>query len=115
MAASAPSVVAVGINCTDPRLVLGLVRRIRAVTDLPIVVYPNAGGQWDPEDGEWHGGAAARAVDVAFPDRLVREWVGRGRGGDRWLLRHRCDVDQPDRRRCWLDQQADRTARPSGQ
>jgi homocysteine S-methyltransferase len=77
VAASAPSVVAVGINCTDPRFVLGLVRRIRAVSGLPIVVYPNAGGQWDADDGEWHGGTVP-ANEVAFPDRVVGLWVESG-------------------------------------
>ena len=76
VAAAAPSVVAVGINCTDPRFVAGLVARMRAVSDLPIVVYPNAGGEWDPADGLWHGSAAADGA--AFPDAVVRGWVEAG-------------------------------------
>jgi homocysteine S-methyltransferase len=51
--AAAPSVAAVGVNCTDPRFVPGLVARIVAVTDLPVVAYPNAGGTWDARTGEW--------------------------------------------------------------
>mgnify|MGYP000730875979 CR=1 FL=1 len=58
VAASAPTIVAVGINCTDPRYVTSLVERVSATTTLPAVVYPNAGGDWDPADGEWHGAAA---------------------------------------------------------
>jgi homocysteine S-methyltransferase len=77
VAASAPSVFAVGINCTDPRLVAGLVARIRAVSTLPIVVYPNAGGQWDATDGEWHGGPDGAAAP-AFPDTVVQQWAGLG-------------------------------------
>lgn len=50
---------AVGVNCTAPRHVAGLVRRIRAAEpDLPIVVYPNAGRTWDAQVGEWRGAGA---------------------------------------------------------
>lgn len=77
VASSIPSLVAVGINCTDPRFVTSLVSRIRAVTDLPVVVYPNAGGAWDPSDGEWHG-AEEPDPSVAFPDGVVAEWVAAG-------------------------------------
>lgn len=73
VAASAPSVAAVGINCTDPRFVEELVWRIRAVTALPIVVYPNAGGAWDAADGEWH-----EAGDTVFPDTVVERWRDAG-------------------------------------
>ncbi len=62
VAAGAPSVMAVGINCTDPRHVGELVRRVRAACDLPIVVYPNAGGDWDPADNQWHGAHARRSL-----------------------------------------------------
>lgn len=71
------SVMAVGINCTDPVHVEGLVGRMRAVTTLPIVVYPNAGGEWDPADGQWHGLADGSAPG-AFPDRLVQAWRAAG-------------------------------------
>ena len=76
VAAASPSVVAVGINCTDPRHVLGLVQRMRAVTDLPIVVYPNAGGEWDAVDGQWHGSTAPGGA--AFPGPVVRAWLDAG-------------------------------------
>lgn len=50
-----PGVVAVGINCTEPMHVPGLLRRMRSVTDLPLMAYPNAGGSWDPVSGTWMG------------------------------------------------------------
>lgn len=56
--AGVSTVRAVGVNCVDPSLVAGLVANIRAVTALPIVVYPNAGGIWDPTSGEWSGSVA---------------------------------------------------------
>lgn len=74
IAASIPSVVAVGVNCTDPRFVAELIDRMSATTDLPIVVYPNAGGRWDASDGQWHdvnGGPA-------FGDDAIRSWRAAG-------------------------------------
>ena len=73
VASAAPSVVAVGINCTDPRYVTSLVERVSAASSLPVVVYPNAGGDWDPDDGEWHG--AADHPGGAFPQSAVGDWL----------------------------------------
>ena len=67
---------AVGINCTDPRHVRSLVERMRAATSLPIVVYPNAGGEWDASDGLWHGATADDGA--AFPARVVQGWIEAG-------------------------------------
>lgn len=50
------SVSAVGINCTDPSHVEGLLTRLGAVTSLPLVAYPNVGGSWDAASGEWSTG-----------------------------------------------------------
>lgn len=66
-------VMAVGINCTDPDHLPELLTRMAATTELPIVVYPNAGGQWDPSDGEWHGGAAIDRTS-AFSTGEIRQW-----------------------------------------
>jgi homocysteine S-methyltransferase len=49
------SVVAVGVNCTSPMAVPGLVRAAAGRTDLPVVVYPNRGGTWDPGPKRWIG------------------------------------------------------------
>ena len=73
VAASAPNVVAVGINCTDPAYVSGLVRRMRAVTSLPVIVYPNAGGQWSAADSSWDV-ASGTVLDPA----LVNDWRAAG-------------------------------------
>ena len=77
VAASSPSVIAVGINCTDPRHVAELVHRARATADLPVVVYPNAGGQWDAADGLWHGTDRADP-ELAFPAPAVQAWSEAG-------------------------------------
>lgn len=73
VASSSPSVVAVGINCTDPRHITPLLHRMRAVTDLPLVVYPNAGGSWNPTTGAWDD-----ARSQGFAPALVEVWQQSG-------------------------------------
>jgi homocysteine S-methyltransferase len=48
-------VAAVGINCTPPRFIPDLIRELFAVTQKPIVVYPNSGEQYDPVAKRWLG------------------------------------------------------------
>ncbi|HEX5138514.1 MAG TPA: homocysteine S-methyltransferase [Planctomycetota bacterium] len=48
-------VVAIGVNCTPPRFVESLVRRIRTATKKPIVAYPNSGEHWDAARRRWTG------------------------------------------------------------
>lgn len=76
VASSASSVMAIGINCTDPRHVEGLVRRMRSATDLALVVYPNAGGSWDPGTGLWEDSASP-----GFAPALVEAWRQAGAVG----------------------------------
>lgn len=75
VAASAPNVVAVGINCTDPRYVTDLITRMSGTVDLPIVVYPNAGGRWDAGTGEW---GPAAPDGAAFTPALIEDWLAAG-------------------------------------
>lgn len=55
---SQPAILAVGINCTPPRFVRGLVERLRSHTSKPIVVYPNSGETWNNEQRCWMGDAS---------------------------------------------------------
>jgi homocysteine S-methyltransferase len=65
---------AVGVNCTAPEHVGGLVGRIRtAQPDLPVVVYPNAGRVWDGEASVWLGDG----TDL-LPEPAVRDWFDTG-------------------------------------
>jgi homocysteine S-methyltransferase len=57
--ASLEAVAAVGVNCTAPEYVDELLTRIRAVTDLPLVAYPNAGRTYDAATKTWSGGASS--------------------------------------------------------
>ena len=56
---AAGQIEALGVNCTKPRYVSALVRRIRALTERPIVVYPNAGESFDAATGRWVDDAEA--------------------------------------------------------
>lgn len=66
-------VVAVGVNCTQPRFVTDLIGAARAATSKPIFVYPNSGEVWDAVARAWRGRA-----DVAEYGRLAGEWFAAG-------------------------------------
>jgi homocysteine S-methyltransferase len=55
LVAGHPSIVAVGINCTSPAAVPGLVAIAGGRTETPVVAYPNRGGTWDPLGKRWIG------------------------------------------------------------
>ncbi|XP_020579877.1 homocysteine S-methyltransferase 2-like isoform X2 [Phalaenopsis equestris] len=55
-------VVAVGINCTPPRYIHGLILSIRKATDKPIVIYPNSGERYDADRKEWVAQQRTRAT-----------------------------------------------------
>jgi homocysteine S-methyltransferase len=53
-AAEVGCVVAVGVNCTDPRTAEAAVR-VAAASGRPVVVYPNSGEEWDDATRSWRG------------------------------------------------------------
>ncbi|KAJ9700403.1 hypothetical protein PVL29_005959 [Vitis rotundifolia] len=53
IADSCKQVVAVGINCTPPRFIHGLILLIQKVTTKPVVIYPNSGETYDGVRKEW--------------------------------------------------------------
>ncbi|MFI2671296.1 homocysteine S-methyltransferase [Streptomyces albidoflavus] len=71
LAADAPEVVAVGVNCCDPREVEPAVRLAAQVTGKPVVAYPNSGEHWDATARAWRGSAQPLAG-------LADEWVAAG-------------------------------------
>jgi homocysteine S-methyltransferase len=68
-------VVAIGVNCTPPRFIPDLIRAVAAVTDKPIVVYPNSGETYDPVAKHWLG----ESVPSEF-GTYSREWRKLGAG-----------------------------------
>jgi homocysteine S-methyltransferase len=85
-----PNLVAIGLNCTDPRHVTSLLVAARERTDLPFVVYPNHGRAWDAVHKCWIGDGddhvASRAGEwVALGARLIGGCCGVGEDGVRAL------------------------------
>jgi homocysteine S-methyltransferase len=70
---SVKQLAALGVNCTPPTMVAGLIRCLRNSTDKPIMVYPNSGESWDAETRAWKG--LAEPVDFG---RLASEWRALG-------------------------------------
>ncbi len=68
-------VAAVGINCTPPRFIPDLIRAVTAVTDKPVIVYPNSGETYDPTTKRWRG----EAIPSEF-GTYSREWRKLGAG-----------------------------------
>ncbi|WP_040924272.1 homocysteine S-methyltransferase [Saccharomonospora iraqiensis] len=64
VAADAPEVVAVGVNCCAPAEVPDAVACAREVTGKPVVAYPNSGEGWDAHRRDWTGPTRYRATDA---------------------------------------------------
>lgn len=61
-----PRVAALGVNCTAPSKVAGLLRRMRSATSKPLLAYPNSGEHWDAASRRWTGiRSAAQFADQA--------------------------------------------------
>lgn len=64
-------VIAIGVNCTAPGFLPGLIDRLAAASAKPIVVYPNSGEGYDAVGKTWSG---AGGLDVS----AVGDWLRRG-------------------------------------
>jgi homocysteine S-methyltransferase len=71
--AALPQTVGIGINCTRPSLVGPLIAELRAVSDKPVIVYPNSGEGWDAERRCWTGTSDPQAYGDA-----AQEWFRAG-------------------------------------
>ncbi len=52
---------AIGANCTDPRYISDIIKNIKAVSDIPIIVYPNKGEGYDAVKKIWLGAKDAKS------------------------------------------------------
>lgn len=68
IAAAAPGVVAVGVNCCDASEVSGALAIAREMSELPTLAYPNSGEVWDGAARAWTGTSQ-------LPEDLVEEWT----------------------------------------
>jgi homocysteine S-methyltransferase len=72
-------VAAVGVNCTAPHFISGLITSVQAVTSKPIVVYPNSGERWEAVGKTWLPGE--EAIDLPQASRTWRDRGARLIGG----------------------------------
>ncbi|QHT45627.1 homocysteine S-methyltransferase [Bacillus sp. SB49] len=56
-------VVAVGVNCAPIPDATEAVGHIRALTDKPIILYPNSGETYDPDTNDWYGERSCQRFD----------------------------------------------------
>jgi homocysteine S-methyltransferase len=70
LAASVPSVIAVGVNCCDPAEVATAVAAA-AGTGRPAIAYPNTGEEWDARARAWTG-------EPALDAEAVKTWLAAG-------------------------------------
>jgi homocysteine S-methyltransferase len=69
LADGSEQIVAVGINCTPPQHISGLLESAGGL-DTPLLVYPNSGEHWISNENRWAGQECR-----TFP---VRDWYERG-------------------------------------
>ncbi|MET9959265.1 homocysteine S-methyltransferase [Streptomyces sp. NPDC006326] len=53
LAADAPQIIALGVNCCDPADVLPALQAAASVTATPLLAYPNDGSVWDAATQTW--------------------------------------------------------------
>jgi homocysteine S-methyltransferase len=73
MLAPLPQTVAIGVNCTAPAHIGGLIAELRRASSKPVVVYPNSGEVWDAEARSWRG-----AGDPLSFRAQAAAWFGSG-------------------------------------
>lgn len=66
-------VAAIGVNCTAPQFVTGLLKRMAGATDRPLLAYPNSGERYEPKAKRWESGGST----PAFAARAA-EWLDAG-------------------------------------
>lgn len=83
----------IGVNCTAPQFITGLIRELKASTDLPVGVYPNSGEEYDPVTKTWCGDGE----NIRFKEYAL-EWMRAGAdivgGCCRTVKEHICRVKE---------------------
>ena len=67
------NVIAIGVNCTAPRFINGLLAEVRTNWAGPMLAYPNSGEGWDAERRCWIG-----ENDAEHFAKHAREWIKAG-------------------------------------
>src|SRR3984885_12702055 len=73
-----PQIIGIGVNCTRPALIAGLIRELAEVSSKPVIVYPNSGEEWDAVDRCWHGDGQIKDFgELALRWRNAgAQWIG---------------------------------------
>lgn len=58
-----PHLKMIGVNCTKPEYIVGLIHKIKENCDIPIGVYPNSGEEYDAVKKVWFGKQSALSFD----------------------------------------------------
>ena len=73
MLSGRPSLVAAGINCSDPSFFSSLLESARPFSDKPFIVYPNSGEMYNAVDRHWFGRSRVEKLGA-----FAVEWAGLG-------------------------------------
>ena len=69
-----PNIFAIGVNCTSPKYITGLVKAIKPkINEKRIIVYPNSGDVYNAETKVWS--------ELSSPEQLLnqaKEWINLG-------------------------------------
>lgn len=76
LAADAPQVIALGVNCCDPADVLPALEAASSVTGKPLLAYPNDGSVWDAATRTWESQPDPAPWPVAAWHRAGARLVG---------------------------------------
>ncbi|MFG6666990.1 homocysteine S-methyltransferase [Halomonas sp. HNIBRBA4712] len=80
--AGLPGVAAVGVNCTALAHIEPLIEVIKQACDLPVLVYPNSGEEYDPATKTWHPAKCGHTQSA--PSGLIQgaaAWLAAGASG----------------------------------
>jgi homocysteine S-methyltransferase len=69
LAAGVDSIIAVGVNCTEPVGLAAAIEVAAKASGKPVVAYPNSGEGWDAETRSWTGAAATGSGESRSSDR----------------------------------------------
>lgn len=66
-----PNLIGVGVNCTPPHLVTPILRRLSEYApDIPLLAYPNHGGDWDVATRTW-----SKPTESVFGSEQIEQWI----------------------------------------
>ena len=67
------NLIAIGVNCVKPEIVVTAIEALKAGSSKPVVVYPNSGERWEAKTQDWHGSRDDDGLAALAPS-----WVSAG-------------------------------------